>query len=81
MGSYDGAEVCKLVGLFLLSKLKERFDDKIGFYRDDGLAAIPTASGRLGDRALKVLIQIFIFANFDLKITAVANLKLSRHRL
>ena len=27
MGSYDGAEVCELVGLFLLSKVKNEFKD------------------------------------------------------
>ena len=41
MGSLDSAEVCELVGLFLLSKL-ERFipKDQIGLYRDDGLAVV-----------------------------------------
>ena len=38
MGSYDGAETCELVGLFLLSKL-EGLGLNIGLYRDDGLAA------------------------------------------
>ena len=37
MGSYDGAEVCDLVGLYLLSQLGN-LDLLIGLYRDDGLA-------------------------------------------
>ena len=37
MGSYDGAETCELVGLYLLSKL-ENLSLNIGLYRDDGLA-------------------------------------------
>ena len=38
MGSYDGAEICELVGLFLLNKLAQRFGgDNVGLYRDDGL--------------------------------------------
>ena len=38
MGSFDGAETCELVGGFLLSQLQTKFGDKIGLYRDDGLA-------------------------------------------
>ena len=39
MGSYDGAEVCELVGLFILKHLGEKFGkENIGLYRDDGLA-------------------------------------------
>ena len=37
MGSFDGAETCELVGLFLLSQLTH-LDVNVGLYRDDGLA-------------------------------------------
>ena len=37
MGSFDGAETCELVGLFLLSQLKHLNID-VGLYRDNGLA-------------------------------------------
>ena len=38
MGSYDGAEVCELVGLFILSKLNNKIHkEDSGLYRDDGL--------------------------------------------
>ena len=41
MGVYDGAEVCKLVGTFLLEKISEICNKgDIGFYRDDGLAVL-----------------------------------------
>ena len=73
MGSYDGTEICELVGLFFLNKLENRFGKQIGLYRDDGLAAITTTSGRLADKARKDLIQIF--ADFGMKIIAAANLK------
>ena len=36
-GSYDGAEACELVGLYILSKLQE-LGINVGIYRDDGLA-------------------------------------------
>ena len=73
MGSFDGAEICDLVGLYLLEPLRERFGDNIGLYRDDGLGAIRTTP-RLGDKARKDLIAIF--AHNGLKITATANLKI-----
>ena len=38
MGSYDGAEVCELVGLYILSQMQHLNLDK-GLYRDDGLSA------------------------------------------
>ena len=37
MGSWDGAEVCEIVGLFLLSKL-QHLALNVGLYCDDGLA-------------------------------------------
>ena len=37
MGSFDGAEVCELVGLYLLSQL-QHLDMNVGLYRDNGLA-------------------------------------------
>ncbi|GFR62873.1 hypothetical protein ElyMa_005469300 [Elysia marginata] len=42
MGSYDGAETCELVGLFLLSQLNKLNID-VGLYRDDGLAVCKKA--------------------------------------
>ena len=44
MGSYDGAEICELVGLFILNHLGKSFGkENIGLYRDDGLAIIKTS--------------------------------------
>ena len=43
MGSFDGAETRELVGGFLLSQLQTKFGDKIGLYRDDGLAVKDTS--------------------------------------
>ena len=45
-GSYMGAELCELVGLFLLDGLKDIFGlNRVGLYRDDGLAVLPNSSG------------------------------------
>ena len=46
MGAYDGAEVCELVGTFLLYKLSLKYNkNNIGLYRDDGLAIFENISG------------------------------------
>ena len=37
MGFFDGAEVCELIGLFILEELEE-LGIEVGIYRDDGLA-------------------------------------------
>ena len=43
MGAYDGAEVCELVGTFLLDKISENYEkNSIGLYRDDGLSDLKT---------------------------------------
>ena len=39
MGSHDGAEVCELVGLYLLHQMREKFPlVDFGLYSDDGLS-------------------------------------------
>ena len=46
MGQYDGAEVCELIGIFLLNLLGRKYDTKsIGLYRDDVLSIFKNCSG------------------------------------
>ena len=72
MGSYDGAEICELVGLFLLKNLAERFGkESVGLYRDDGLLILKGTGGRQADQARKDLHRMF--NEFDLKVTAQIN--------
>ena len=60
MGSYDGAEICELVGLYLLNRLSTANDkSSVGLYRDDGLAAINNANGPKLDRIRKDIIALF----------------------
>ena len=60
MGSYDGAEVCELVGLYLLSKLTPLMGIKnVGLYRDDGLAVIHKANRPKMDKIRKGIIALF----------------------
>ncbi len=73
MGSYDGAEICELVGLFILNKLGQKFGkENIGLYRDDGLAIIKSKSACLADKTRKELHKCF--EQFGLKITPEATL-------
>ena len=38
MGSYMGAEICDLIGIFLVNDLRKLSkSESIGLYRDDGL--------------------------------------------
>ena len=71
MGSYDGAEICELVGLFILPKLKDTFGNNISLYRGDGLVLLDTKSGRLSDKARKYLTRSF--NKLGLNITPQAN--------
>ena len=41
MGSYFGAKLCDLVGLYMLDRLQKSYmPNQIGLYRDDSLAII-----------------------------------------
>ena len=58
MGSYDRAEICEVVGHFVLNSLQERFGKNVGLYRDDDLAVINTKSGQLCDKERKELLYL-----------------------
>ena len=71
MGSYDGAEICDIVGLYMLSQLQNLNLD-IGLYRDDGLAVgnqNPREMDKIKDKICKV------FKENELSITINANQK------
>ena len=62
MGSYDGAEVCELVGNLKLHQLSScSICDKteIGLYRDDGLGVFRNLSGPQSERKRKEIIKLF----------------------
>ena len=73
MGSYDGAETCELVGLFILSKLSSITEIKVGLYRDDGLATCQLGP-RQTEQAKKKICQIF--NELGLRVTIEANKKI-----
>ena len=76
MGSWDGAEVCQLVGTFLLSKVIEVVDKAdIGLYRDDGLGVLRNIGGPEIERRKKKIIQIFKTYGLDVAKTFLTGLK------
>ena len=58
-GAFDSAEVCDLVGLFLLSEIKkEKLNANLGIYRDDGLG-VSSATPRQVDKIKKKICEIY----------------------
>ena len=74
MGSYGGAEVCQLVGAFLLNNLSHAIDKtSVGLYRDDGLGVFKSHSGPETERKRKEIIKTF--NTYNLSITIETNIR------
>ena len=71
MGSFDGAEACELVGLFMLNQLRQTNLD-LGLYRDDGLD-VTNLKGRPLEAKRQEIQQIF--RQHGLRVTITANLE------
>ena len=75
MGCYDGAEICKLVGIYIQNKLCKLMNKKyFRLYRDDGLGILRNTSGPEADRKRKSIIKIF--KECGLSITSKINKKI-----
>ena len=73
MSSYDGAEVCELVGLFILNLIAPLVGkSNVGLYRDDGLAILENASGPESERIKKKIVKVF--QQYGLNISVDTNL-------
>ena len=69
--AYDGAEICELIGLFLLNNLANKFDkNRISLYRDDGLALFKDINGHGADKIRKELHQLFKENGLSLELNA-----------
>ena len=69
MGSYNGTEICKLVGIYILSCLATIVkENNCGVYRDDGLVILRNINGQQIDRTHKNIIKIFKDARFSIDI-------------
>ena len=74
MGAYDGAEVCELVGIFILYQLSRIYNKiNIGLYSDDGLAVFRNTNGPQAEKIKKHFQSIFHKNN--LTIIVKCNLK------
>ena len=73
MGSHGGAEVCELIGIFILSHLTKLINQNdSGLYRDGGLIVVKNLHGQQTDRLSKNFVQVF--QNFGFKIEINTNL-------
>ena len=69
IGAYDGAEICELVGTFLLEKISEICNkSNIGLYRDYGLSIFRNKSDTQLQKIKKKLQRLC--KEYDLEITA-----------
>ena len=75
MGSYDGAEICEFVGLFILNSLAKIIPiNQLGLYRDDGLIIMHKKSGPQLEKIRKDIIKLFKNIGFQIEINV--NLKI-----
>ena len=75
MSSFVGAEICEVVGLYILHKVGEKYGkERIGLYRDDGLACFENTRGPEAERIRKAFIKCFK-NEFILDIVSETNLK------
>ena len=69
MGSYDGAEICELFGIYILSILAERINKKdTGLYQDDRLIILKNCNGPRTDKTRKDIRRIFKQIGFKIEI-------------
>ena len=77
MGAYDSCEVCELVGLFIIHKLKKEYPClDFGLYRDDGLAAHDQMNGQMLERMRQGISKTF--KELGLKITIETSLTVAK---
>ena len=82
MGSYDIVEICKLVGIYILTHpatiIKE---SDCGLYRDDGLVNLRNVNGQQIDRTCKSIIKMFKDVEFrtDIQTNSKVVELLDRH--
>ena len=73
MGAYNGAEVCELIGIFLLNLLGWQYMKNIGLYRDGGLSIFKNCSGPQMEKFKKHLQKVF--KNNGLDVIIECNMK------
>ena len=75
MGSFDGVQVCELVGIYILCFLAKLINkNDRGLYRDDGLLKLRNVNGQQIDRMRKNIIKVFKDVGFAINVET--NLKI-----
>ena len=70
IGSYDGAEICELVGCVLLYSINKIMDpSNHGLYHDDGLIIVDKSTPKKCDGIRKRLNKLFEEFGFRLNVT------------
>ena len=78
MGAYDGAEVCELICIFMLSILNKHIKkNHIGLYRDDSLPILKNTSSPEAEKLKKNFQKLF--KEKDLDIIVQCNLKITNY--
>ena len=72
-GSYDGTEMCELIGAYMLSLITSKFKDEVGLYHDDGLAVCKATPKEI-EKTKKEVSNVF--KSKGLKITIDGNKKI-----
>ena len=69
VGVYDRAEVCELVGTYMLNLLSREYNkNDFGLYRDVGLVVLKNKSGSQSEQAKKNIQKIFKEDGLDINI-------------
>ena len=69
MVSFDGAEICELVGLYIQSKLEKILPKSdVGLYRDNRVALLRNLNGQQAGKVKKNIIGVFKDIAFSLEI-------------
>ena len=69
MASFDGVEICELVGLYIQSKLEKILPkSNVGLYRDNGMALLRNLNGQHARKVKKNIIGVFKDVAFSLEI-------------
>ena len=69
MVSYDGVEVCELIGIPMLSLTSNKYNpNNIGLYRDEGLAVFKSTSGPQSEKIKRTFQKMFKNKGLDIII-------------
>ena len=78
MGSYNGTELCELVGMLVLSQLPKQYNRcDIERYRDDGLAVFSVMSGSMAECAKKDITKSLNTSAYGLPFNQISRLSTS----